>query len=76
MEKAKTPSKPTTIIRTIFTTLFCLAAIFIPAGTLKWTEAWVFIILYAVAVTAAVIDDDQFNRQIDWGVQHLLDDRP
>jgi protein-S-isoprenylcysteine O-methyltransferase Ste14 len=55
MEQAKTPSKPKVIIQTIFTTLFCLAAIFIPAGTLKWTEAWVFIILYAVAVTAAVI---------------------
>lgn len=55
MEKAKTPSKPTTIIRTIFTTLFALAAIFVPAGTLKWTEAWVFIILYTVAVSAAII---------------------
>jgi hypothetical protein len=55
MEKAKTPSKPTVIIRTIFTTLFALAAIFVPAGTLKWTEAWVFIILYTVAVSAAII---------------------
>ena len=55
MEKAKTPSKPTTIIRTIFTALFALAAIFVPAGTLKWTEAWVFIILYTVAVSAAII---------------------
>jgi protein-S-isoprenylcysteine O-methyltransferase Ste14 len=55
MEKTRTPSKPVVVIRTIFTTLFCLAAIFIPAGTLKWTEAWVFIIFYAVAVTAAVM---------------------
>jgi len=55
MEKTKMPSKPTTIIRTIFTILFALAAIFIPAGTLKWTEAWIFIILYTVAVTAAVV---------------------
>jgi protein-S-isoprenylcysteine O-methyltransferase Ste14 len=54
MEKTKTPSKPTTIIRTIFTTLFAIAAIFIPAGTLKWTEAWFFLILYAFAVTAAI----------------------
>jgi protein-S-isoprenylcysteine O-methyltransferase Ste14 len=55
MAKAKTPSKTTTIIRTIFTTLFALAAIFVPAGTLKWTEAWLFIVLYAFAVTAAMI---------------------
>lgn len=54
MEKAKMPSKATIIIRTIITTLFGIAAIFIPAGTLKWTEAWLFIILYAVAVTAAI----------------------
>ncbi len=54
MEKDKIPSKSTIIIKTIFTTLFCLAAIFVPAGTLRWTEAWLFIILYAAAVTAAV----------------------
>jgi len=54
MEKTKMPSKATTIIRTVFTSLFCIAAIFVPAGTLKWTEAWLFIILYAVAVTAAI----------------------
>jgi len=55
MENAKTPSKLATIIRTVFTTLFALAAIFVPAGTLKWTEAWVFIILYTVSVSAAII---------------------
>ena len=54
MAKAKTPSKFTTIIRTIFTTLFAIAAIFVPAGTLKWTEAWLFIILYTAAVVAAI----------------------
>ncbi len=54
MEKAKTPSKVTIIIRTIFTVLFGIAAIFVPAGTLNWTEAWLFIILYAIAVTAAI----------------------
>ena len=54
MEKAKMPSKATTIIRTIFTILFAIAAIFVPAGTLKWTEAWLFIILYAVAVVAVL----------------------
>jgi protein-S-isoprenylcysteine O-methyltransferase Ste14 len=54
MEKAKMPSKAITIIRTIFTILFAIAAIFVPAGTLKWTEAWLFIILYAVAVVAVL----------------------
>lgn len=54
MEKAKMPSKTTTIIRTIFTSLFAIAAIFVPAGTLKWIEAWLFIILYAAAVTVAI----------------------
>jgi len=54
MEKAKTPSKLSTIIRVVFTTLFCIAAFFVPAGTLKWIEAWLFIIFYAVAMTVAI----------------------
>ncbi len=54
MGKPKTPSKPKMILQAIITILFGLAAIFVPAGTLKWTEAWLFIILYAVAVTAAI----------------------
>lgn len=55
MEKTKTRSKTQTIFQTILTTLFCIAAIFVPAGTLKWVEAWLFIVLYAVGVTAAII---------------------
>jgi protein-S-isoprenylcysteine O-methyltransferase Ste14 len=55
MEKTKTPSKTKRIFQTIITSFFCIAAIFAPAGTLRWTEAWLFIILYAAAVTAAVI---------------------
>jgi protein-S-isoprenylcysteine O-methyltransferase Ste14 len=54
MKEVKTPSKLSTIIRTIITTIFILAAIFIPAGTLNWPEAWLFIFLYATAVTAAI----------------------
>jgi len=42
MEKTKTPSKPRMILQAIITVLFGLAAIFVPAGTLKWTEAWLF----------------------------------
>ncbi len=54
MEKGTTPSKATRSVRAVFTALFVLAALFVPAGTLKWTEAWIFVILYTVAVTAAV----------------------
>jgi protein-S-isoprenylcysteine O-methyltransferase Ste14 len=54
MEKTQTHSKTKRILQTIITSLFCIAALFIPAGTLKWTEAWLFVILYAAAVTAAV----------------------
>ena len=54
MEKGKKPSKAVMSFRAAFTALFALAAIFVPAGTLRWTEAWIFIILYTAAVTAAV----------------------
>jgi protein-S-isoprenylcysteine O-methyltransferase Ste14 len=54
MEKTQAPSKAKRIFQAIFTSLFCIAAIFIPAGTLRWTEAWLFILLYAAAVTAVV----------------------
>lgn len=53
-EKGVTGSKATRSVRAIFTALFILAALFVPAGTLKWTEAWIFVILYTVAVLAAV----------------------
>lgn len=54
MEKTPSRSRTKKAFQAIFTSLFCLAALFIPAGTLAWTEAWLFIILYASAVTAAV----------------------
>ena len=54
MEKGTTPSKATRSVRAVFTALFALAALFVPAGTLRWTEAWIFVILYTVAVMAAV----------------------
>jgi protein-S-isoprenylcysteine O-methyltransferase Ste14 len=55
MEKRKIPSKPLIIIRVVFTILFMLALIFVPAGTLKWTEAWLFIFLYFSATTWSII---------------------
>jgi protein-S-isoprenylcysteine O-methyltransferase Ste14 len=51
MEKHKIPSKPLIIVRAMFTILFMLAAIFVPAGTLKWPEAWLFLIFYFSTVT-------------------------
>jgi len=54
MERGTTPSKAARSVRAIFTAIFALAALFVPAGTLRWTEAWIFVILYTVAVTAAV----------------------
>ncbi len=46
MEKRKIPSRPLIIVRATFTILFMLAAIFIPAGTFRWPEAWLFLLFY------------------------------
>ena len=48
-------SKPQTIIRAILTTLLFLALIFIPAGTLNWPEAWIFILLYISIVSGVLL---------------------
>jgi len=40
------------IVRACFTLAVLLGVIFIPAGTLKWPEAWLFLLLYLVMVTA------------------------
>ena len=49
------PSKAKIILRTVITILFSLAVIFIPAGTLNWPEAWLFLFLYFSFVTGALI---------------------
>lgn len=49
------PSKASLIIRTVTTILFILAVLFIPAGTLDWPEAWLFLFLYFTLVTGALI---------------------
>lgn len=52
----KVPSKKTWPIKTIqviFTLLFMLALIFIPAGTWRWPEAWILLIFYMIVGTAA-----------------------
>jgi protein-S-isoprenylcysteine O-methyltransferase Ste14 len=43
------------IIQVIFSILFMLALIFVPAGTWNWPEAWIFLIFYTVVGTAAVV---------------------
>lgn len=55
MGKSEIPSKSNVIIRAVTTALFILALIFVPAGTFRWTEAWIFLTLYALAVAAALI---------------------
>ncbi len=50
MEKHGIPSKPLIAIRASFTILFMLAVIFVPAGTLEWTEAWIFLVFYLISV--------------------------
>jgi protein-S-isoprenylcysteine O-methyltransferase Ste14 len=55
MKQRDMPSKASLIIRTVTTILFILAVLFIPAGTLDWPEAWLFLFLYFTLVTGALI---------------------
>ncbi len=55
MKQNKERSKAKIIIKTVVTVLFAFAVVFVPAGTLNWPEAWVFLLLYFVFVTAALI---------------------
>ncbi len=47
---SKTASKIVKIVRLVFSIGLFLALFFVPAGTLKWTEAWILIVLYIVSV--------------------------
>ncbi len=51
----KTFSKAIKIIRLIFSIGLFLALFFVPAGTLKWPEAWILIVLYTVTILGVVI---------------------
>ena len=55
MSQKTNMSKPQTIIRAVLTTLLFLALIFIPAGTLNWPEAWIFILLYISIVSGVLL---------------------
>ena len=54
MKENKERSKAKIIIRVVVTVLFIFAVVFIPAGTFHWPEAWIFLVLYFVFVTAAL----------------------
>jgi protein-S-isoprenylcysteine O-methyltransferase Ste14 len=55
MNEIRKMSKLLTILRATLTTLIFLAVVFVPAGTLKWTEAWIFILLYLSIVTGVLL---------------------
>jgi len=44
-------SKIQTALRAALTALLFLAFLFVPAGTLNWPEAWIFVLLYFALVT-------------------------
>jgi protein-S-isoprenylcysteine O-methyltransferase Ste14 len=53
--RGKAFSKVTKAIRLIFSIVLFLALFFVPAGTLKWTEAWILIIFYMASVFGVVL---------------------
>jgi protein-S-isoprenylcysteine O-methyltransferase Ste14 len=55
MNQNKTMSKAQTIIRAILTALLLLALLFVPAGTLNWPEAWIFLLLYFTIVSGVLL---------------------
>jgi protein-S-isoprenylcysteine O-methyltransferase Ste14 len=48
-------SKLKIAVKTVLMTIFFLALIFVPAGTFKWPEAWIFLFLYFSWLTAVII---------------------
>jgi protein-S-isoprenylcysteine O-methyltransferase Ste14 len=55
MKKGKEDSIPIKVIKGVVTVFFILALLFVPAGTLSWPEAWLFLSLYFTVVTGALI---------------------
>lgn len=51
----KDSSKAIRIIKGTVTLIFLIALVFVPAGTLNWPEAWLFLILYLLSVGGVVI---------------------
>ena len=48
-------SKISRALQVLFTLVLFFALVFVPAGTLRWTEAWILIVFYLGTVTAVVI---------------------
>ena len=48
-------SKLKTTVKIVIMIIFFMALIFVPAGTFKWIEAWIFLSLYFISVAALVI---------------------
>ena len=55
MTQSRSQSKPILIIKTVVTVLFTLTVLFLPAGTLNWPEAWLFLLFYFTVVTGIMI---------------------
>jgi len=51
----KITSKVIKVVRLIFSIALFLALFFVPAGTLKWPEAWILIVFYIVSVLGVII---------------------
>ena len=55
MKKGKEDSTLVKIIKGVVTVFFILALLFVPAGTLKWPEAWILLLFYFTAVSGVLI---------------------
>lgn len=55
LKKGKEDSTAIKVIKGVVTVLFMLALIFVPAGTLRWPEAWLLLIFYLATVTGVMI---------------------
>ena len=53
--KNSSPAKSRVLIRTAIGIFLLLSVFFIPAGTLRWPEAWVFLVLYFSSVAGAFL---------------------
>lgn len=54
MRKNERKSKTTLIIKAVITVFFLFVLIFVPAGTFRWPEAWLFLFLYFTMVTGTL----------------------
>ena len=55
LKQGKEDSTAIKVIKGVVTVLFMLALIFVPAGTLRWPEAWLLLIFYLATVTGVMI---------------------